>query len=133
MGLPLCWKSWTEGTGCPSHVTPEDLIDTEDALSWLKSTEAEKILLCDSIRSGVSFVRILASLSSVKWDIDSPILYQDRLRSYFESMVLPLVNMRIPGCDAALAGFIRAYCLVSSRAFLVDAFHGLAMVPIADA
>ncbi|KAH7094041.1 SET domain-containing protein [Auriculariales sp. MPI-PUGE-AT-0066] len=28
--------------------------------------------------------------------------------------------------------YLRAYSLVSSRAFLVDAFHGLAMVPIAD-
>jgi hypothetical protein len=32
-----------------------------------------------------------------------------------------------------LLGFYRAFSLVSSRAFLVDAYHGLAMVPIADA
>jgi hypothetical protein len=31
-----------------------------------------------------------------------------------------------------LGGFFRAYSLVSSRAFLIDAYHGLAMVPIAD-
>lgn len=30
-------------------------------------------------------------------------------------------------------GFLHAYSLVSSRAFLVDAYHGLSMVPIADA
>jgi len=30
-------------------------------------------------------------------------------------------------------GFLHAYSLVSSRAFMVDAYHGLAMVPIADA
>lgn len=29
--------------------------------------------------------------------------------------------------------FYRAFSLVSSRAFLVDAYHGLSMVPIADA
>ncbi|KAL4254844.1 SETD3/SETD6 methyltransferase [Abortiporus biennis] len=33
----------------------------------------------------------------------------------------------------SLKGFMKAYSLVSSRAFLVDAYHGLAMVPIADA
>ena len=30
-------------------------------------------------------------------------------------------------------GFCHAYSLVSARAFVVDAFHGLAMVPVADA
>ena len=45
-----------------------------------------------------------------------------------------------PGADSSgiesmptLNGFYRAFSLVSSRAFLVDAFHGLSMVPIADA
>jgi hypothetical protein len=33
----------------------------------------------------------------------------------------------------SLQGFYRAYSLVSSRAFLVDAYHGLSMVPVADA
>jgi hypothetical protein len=30
-------------------------------------------------------------------------------------------------------GFCHAYSLVSTRAFWVDAYHGLAMVPVADA
>jgi hypothetical protein len=30
-------------------------------------------------------------------------------------------------------GFLRAYSFMSSRAFVVDAYHGLSMVPIADA
>lgn len=32
-----------------------------------------------------------------------------------------------------IQGFYHAYSLVSSRAFFVDAYHGLAMVPVADA
>ena len=32
-----------------------------------------------------------------------------------------------------LSGFHRAFSLVSSRAFLVDSYHGLSMVAIADA
>ena len=38
-----------------------------------------------------------------------------------------------PGRRPTLNGFYRAFSLVSSRAFLVDAYHGLSMVPIADA
>lgn len=34
--------------------------------------------------------------------------------------------------NPSLQDFYRAFSLVSSRAFLVDAYHGLAMVPIAD-
>ncbi|KIK48128.1 hypothetical protein CY34DRAFT_731595 [Suillus luteus UH-Slu-Lm8-n1] len=37
------------------------------------------------------------------------------------------------GVEPSLPGFCHAYSLVSSRAFLIDAYHGLAMVPIADA
>lgn len=37
------------------------------------------------------------------------------------------------GSVPTLQGFYHAYSLVSSRAFMVDAFHGLSMVPIADA
>ncbi|TEB38118.1 SET domain-containing protein [Coprinellus micaceus] len=109
--LPLCWKPCIEGIGRPSYVTSEELRDMEDALSWLKGTEAEKILRANT-QSGLSF---------------------NRLHSYFESVVLPLVSTHMPGYDVDLDKFIRAYCLISSRAFLVDSFHGLAMVPIADA
>lgn len=35
--------------------------------------------------------------------------------------------------EPSLPGFCHAYSLVSSRAFLADAYHGLAMVPVADA
>jgi hypothetical protein len=47
----------------------------------------------------------------------------------------PGVRSRLPGDAPAptLGSFGRAYALVSSRAFVVDQYHGLAMVPIADA
>lgn len=35
--------------------------------------------------------------------------------------------------EVSFPGYCHAYSLVSTRAFWVDAFHGLAMVPIADA
>ena len=40
-------------------------------------------------------------------------------------------NPRVYG--VTFPGFCHAYSLVSTRAFWVDAYHGLAMVPIADA
>ena len=40
---------------------------------------------------------------------------------------------RLDRASPSLEGYLHAYSLVSSRAFLVDAYHGLSMVPIADA
>ena len=37
------------------------------------------------------------------------------------------------GKNATFEGYKHAYALVSSRSFIVDAYHGLAMVPVADA
>lgn len=41
----------------------------EDALGWLKGTEAEKILLRANTRSALSFVRILVSSSLLYIDL----------------------------------------------------------------
>jgi hypothetical protein len=49
------------------------------------------------------------------------------MRQYHTSVV----ERVIPGCT--WKEFRHAYALVSSRAFWVDAFHGLALVPVADA
>ena len=46
-------------------------------------------------------------------------------------MVAPL--LKNTGFSPSEKEFRHAYALVSSRAFMVDAYHGLAMVPIADA
>ncbi|KAJ7069363.1 SET domain-containing protein [Mycena amicta] len=51
---------------------------------------------------------------------------------YYNDIALPLYSkLRIP--TPTLRDFRHACGLVSSRAFLVDAYHGLSMVPIADA
>ncbi|OCH92088.1 SET domain-containing protein [Obba rivulosa] len=54
----------------------------------------------------------------------------DDIRNYYHSVAKPLLDRFFPN---SLSGFLHAYSLVSSRAFLVDAYHGLSMVPIADA
>jgi N-lysine methyltransferase SETD6 len=62
---------------------------------------------------------------------------KDQVRRYYFNIVAPLLSKLEPDIhwclNPTLDGFYRAYSLVSSRAFLVDAYHCLAMVPIADA
>ncbi|KAI0954430.1 hypothetical protein AcW1_006323 [Taiwanofungus camphoratus] len=57
--------------------------------------------------------------------------YQDDARAFYASTVVPLLARL--AIHSSLSGYLHAYSLVSSRAFLVDAYHGLSMVPIADA
>ncbi|KAF4588307.1 hypothetical protein EYR38_010274 [Pleurotus pulmonarius] len=51
-----------------------------------------------------------------------------RARRFYEAMSRQFLPQ-----DASVGGFTKAFTLVSSRAFIVDAYHGLSMVPIADA
>lgn len=44
-----------------------------------------------------------------------------------------MLSCELNSVEPSLPGFCHAYSLVSSRAFSVDLYHGLAMVPIADA
>jgi len=57
--------------------------------------------------------------------------YQDRVNAYFDNAAQPFLCLL--GLPSSLNDFYRAYSLVSSRAFLVDAYHGLSLVPVADA
>lgn len=84
--------------------------DTVEARRWLRGTEAETyLLLRDPPRT--------------------PLL--DDISGFYSSVAAPLLE-RV-GLSGSERGFQHAYALVSSRAFMVDAYHGLAMVPIADA
>lgn len=64
------------------------------------------------------------------WD---PYIFLQELRRYYDLTVFPALTKTNFKDRATLEGFKHAYALVSSRAFIVDAYHGLAMVPIADA
>ncbi|OBZ71035.1 N-lysine methyltransferase SETD6 [Grifola frondosa] len=82
--------------------------DGVEAYSWLTGTEVEKELKTDE---GQYII--------------------EEIRQYYITVVQPILSNFIP--SPSLVGFLYAYSLVSSRAFLVDAYHGLSMVPIADA
>ena len=62
-------------------------------------------------------------------------LTQQEISDHYFTVVQHLILRLFPNDDRSisLSSFLHAYSLVSSRAFLVDAYHGLAMVPIADA
>lgn len=55
--LPICWDVWVNGKAKqPSHVLANDMQDMADALSWMRGTEAEKILRRNQCESNVTFV-----------------------------------------------------------------------------
>jgi hypothetical protein len=62
-------------------------------------------------------------------------LTQQEIGNYYFAVAKRLVSQLFQrdGQSMSLGGFLHAYSLVSSRAFFVDAYHGLAMVPVADA
>ncbi|KDQ61613.1 hypothetical protein JAAARDRAFT_171946 [Jaapia argillacea MUCL 33604] len=103
--IALFWSTYDRNP----HV---EHVDKEDALlahAWIKGSEIENCM-----RDKESGENILEEIDTFYSTVGSPILAQ----------------LRLP---ISLEGFYHAYSLVSSRAFLVDAYHGLAMVPIADA
>ena len=56
---------------------------------------------------------------------------KDRIYAYFRKTVkVVLDRLRLP---SLLEDFLRAYSIISSRAFLIDTYHGLSLVPVADA
>jgi len=55
---------------------------------------------------------------------------QTEIRGFYERVAEPFLSSSSAVVD--LRGYHRAYSLVASRAFLVDGYHGLSMVPIAD-
>ncbi|KAJ7075784.1 hypothetical protein B0H15DRAFT_865764 [Mycena belliarum] len=58
----------------------------------------------------------------------------DEIGEYFNSVAHPVyLKLFEPATIPSLTDFYLAYALVTSRSFLVDCYHGLSMVPIADA
>ena len=108
--------------GHPSGFDDQDAVD---AARWLNGTEVQRELQDeDGALLTVCFHRRVANgLRSTKSQDEIDNFYQAEARLLIES-----VNLR-----PTLAGFLHAYSLVCSRAFLVDAYHGLSMVPVADA
>ncbi|KAH9927038.1 SET domain-containing protein [Amylocystis lapponica] len=95
---------WGVGEACPADE------DGVEARMWIAGTEVERELHAN-VQDGTTRL--------------------DEVYAYYAAVVRPLLSeFSLPG---SLAGYMHAYALVSSRAFLVDAYHGLAMVPIADA
>ncbi|EPT01804.1 hypothetical protein FOMPIDRAFT_1048399 [Fomitopsis schrenkii] len=79
--------------------------DGEDARAWITGTEIDRTLRGE--------------------DNQDPM---NEIRGYYHSIAAHLLP-----ASCTISHFLRAYSLVSSRAFMVDAYHGLSMVPIADA
>ncbi|KAK7438183.1 hypothetical protein VKT23_018115 [Stygiomarasmius scandens] len=87
--------------------------DGGTAINWLEGTEVNRRLRYPSEKE--------ENIPSV-------------IKSFYDNTAVP-VFLKCFGTslEPQLHEFHHAYSLVSSRAFLVDAYHGLSMVPIADA
>jgi N-lysine methyltransferase SETD6 len=128
--LPLFWDQAT---------SQDDSVDGMEALGWLRGTAVERILLVQEDGSTL-IVRRMYTLPSAVTLADINELCQDAIYTYYHQVAAPLLLDRLdlwrgPMCnrEPTLCGFHRSFSLVSSRAFLVDSYHGLSMVPIADA
>ncbi|KAJ7696672.1 hypothetical protein B0H17DRAFT_389662 [Mycena rosella] len=119
-GTASPWSAYLESLprkipGIPLFWTSGGRSQNDDLTRWLNGTEAGKMLFdARDNHSG-----LLSEISE-----------------YFHQVAQPVyskVFQSSPGRIPSLSEFYLAYALVSSRAFLVDSYHGLAMVPIADA
>ncbi|KAF8518024.1 SET domain-containing protein, partial [Hysterangium stoloniferum] len=82
--------------------------DGMEALKWTQGTEIQSIL-----------------------SPYSQLALRERINEYFENIACPMLQQL--QLSYVLKDFHRAYSLVSSRAFIVDAYLGLSLVPVADA
>ncbi|KAJ7160179.1 hypothetical protein C8R46DRAFT_1107268 [Mycena filopes] len=105
--IPLFWARGVE--------SPQSLSQNGDPIEWLNGTEAWKMLFNSA-------------------DSDSSLVKE--IERYFHEVAGPVyakVFDSSPEKAPSSPEFYHAYALVSSRSFLVDSYHGLSMVPIADA
>ncbi|TFK26335.1 SET domain-containing protein [Coprinopsis marcescibilis] len=111
--VPFLWKFKIQKEKANENRDAEDE-DRAEALEWLNGTEVDAILR-------------KASENGQTLDED--------LVAYYNETVEPLLLAQGSRyvSKPCLEGFLRCYTLVSSRAFLMDAYHGLSMVPISDA
>ncbi|GAA5999992.1 protein-lysine N-methyltransferase [Rhodotorula paludigena] len=97
---------------CPEVPVPVALLWRDDALDWVMGTELQRELS----RIGMS---------------------RTRLQAFYDDVVLPIFSTSQSGPESSptfsFAHLLRAYSLVSSRAFQVSSYHSLALVPLADA
>ncbi|PPQ88992.1 hypothetical protein CVT25_005091 [Psilocybe cyanescens] len=105
--------------------------DALEALDWLTGTEAGKML---HGKNEDNLTKLVGTLSISE---SSPFILlrqkQEEIDNFYYDIAEPLLSRHLEASKPTLMGFHRAFSLVSSRAFLVDAYHGLSMVPIADA
>ena len=79
----------------------------DEALQWARGTEIERVLAREP-------------------DSDTT------LTSFFNLHAHPMIQAANADLQPTLERFTTAHVLVSSRAFVVDLYHGLSMVPLAD-
>lgn len=102
---------------------------------WISGTEAERI----DQRASYSYL-IANSSSSTSWAFDHDYgMCRHKALDYFHSVGIPVLarsrlfdRTQSQHLDALESAFLTAYTHVSSRDFIVDTYHGVGLVPVAD-
>jgi hypothetical protein len=114
----------------PTDVVPIAVLwpNESEARRWAKGTELGKEL------QGVQLDSVSRSQCSQVSQCTKPTSIQTSLAALFDSVVLPffLSSPSPPSPAPTLPQFLHAYSIVSSRAFQVDSWHSLSLVPFAD-
>jgi len=120
-GIGLLWNVSHDAIGEDNdgNEEQEDRADACAAAQWLNGTTSEAYMFDEHGRP------LIDSMRSFYNDVAEPLLARHHSP---EAPGYP--RMRAVWC---WSGFCHAFALVCARAFAVDAFHGLAMVPVADA
>jgi len=91
--------------------------DDKEALLWIRGTMAERERFEGASHEAQGSGNFVS----------------DVISDYYVKTAAPVLANAGFGGLSSEEGFKHAYALASSRSFIVDNFHGLAMVPIADA
>lgn len=106
----------------------EDIPERE-AIDWKDNHELRQLFV--NPETGVERLVGLFDLALRLRTTDAVrILSKTEIHGFYERVVEPFLSLS--SAEVNLRGYHHSYSLVTSRAFLVDGYHGLCMVPIAD-
>ncbi|KAJ8456842.1 hypothetical protein ONZ45_g18559 [Pleurotus djamor] len=113
-GAKSLWSGYLESLPLMADMPLLWSNEADDAIEWLAGTEVEKEMYTFDGNGERIFLL-------------------DAIKEFYVGTAEPLLATLVVQPAVSFKDFLFAFSLVSSRAFVVDAYHGLSMVPIADA
>lgn len=108
----------------------DEEIPEREAIDWKGNHELRRLFV--NPETGVERLASVLYLDAGLSPTDAVWVLQTEIREFYETVVKRFLSSSSSSAEVDLRGYHHAYSLVASRAFLVDGYHGLSMVPIAD-